>query len=78
VLRKLTPDEEMWLVFFLASVLLVLVIWLIGNLTERAVTHGVHALRGCEVFRTVDRAAFLNCANRSLNSFLPYKAWSCS
>jgi hypothetical protein len=29
VLRKLTPDEEMWLVFFLASVLIVLVIWLI-------------------------------------------------
>ncbi len=31
VARKLAPDEQMWLVLFLASVLMVLVVWLLGK-----------------------------------------------
>jgi len=45
------------------------------KLTERAFTQEVTRYAGA---RTVERAAFLNCASRSLNSFLPYKPLSCS
>src|SRR6266849_2568360 len=64
-----TPDEQLWLVF-LASRLILLVVRLLGKPHGAGLTHGDPALRWCEVFRAADRAPFLNCPSRSLNSFL--------